>query len=230
MGVKIAPRPAPAASMRHARLPCGTSSSSISPARYSASNTYESDWRGKEQMIFFTRRAFSSAASPVSRVTGVVVDDGQVARAARDQRVDQLRRHARGAEAADHDGGAVVDVGDGRFERANDLVDHGFLHGAARAGRSPAAHAALAGPTVASMLHPACAIFPRRIAAAVSAARPPARAASPSRSGPAARSGRAGPSRRSRRSGRARRSRSTGSASATPCRSRPARRRPSSPR
>ena len=43
-------------------------------------------------------------------VAGVVVDDRQVARALRDQRVDQLRRHAGRAEAADHHGRAVGHV------------------------------------------------------------------------------------------------------------------------
>ena len=42
VGEKNAPMPAPAARMRSARLPCGTSSSSILPSRYSPSNTQES--------------------------------------------------------------------------------------------------------------------------------------------------------------------------------------------
>ena len=60
-------------------------------------------------------------------VAGVVVDDGEVARALRDQRVDQLGRHAGRAEAADHHRRAVVNVGDRGRGAGNDLVDHGFL-------------------------------------------------------------------------------------------------------
>ncbi|CFN64398.1 Uncharacterised protein [Bordetella pertussis] len=65
MGVKKAPMPAPAARMRSARLPCGTSSSSSLPARYRPSKICESTWRGNEQMILRTRPAPSSAARPV---------------------------------------------------------------------------------------------------------------------------------------------------------------------
>ena len=56
--------PAPAARMRSARFPCGTSSSSILPARYRPSKTCESVWRGNEQMILRTRPVLSSAARP----------------------------------------------------------------------------------------------------------------------------------------------------------------------
>ena len=49
-------------------------------------------------------------------VTGVVVDDGEFFRALFDERVDQLGRHARRAEAADHDGRAVMHVGNRRLE------------------------------------------------------------------------------------------------------------------
>src|SRR6218665_1894851 len=58
--------PAPAARSRSARLPCGTSSSSIRPARYRPSKIWLSAWRGKLQMILRTRPVFSSAARPVS--------------------------------------------------------------------------------------------------------------------------------------------------------------------
>ena len=57
-------------------------------------------------------------------VAGVVVDDGEVARALRDQRVDQRRRHAGVAEAVNHDGGAVGDVGEGGFGAGDEFVDH----------------------------------------------------------------------------------------------------------
>jgi hypothetical protein len=58
-------------------------------------------------------------------VAGVVVDDGEIARALRDQRIDQRRRHPRVAEAADHHRGAVRYVGEGRFSAGEELVDHG---------------------------------------------------------------------------------------------------------
>ena len=59
-------------------------------------------------------------------VAGVVVDDRQVLRALLDQRVDELVGHAGGAEAADHHGRAVGDVGDGVGERRDLLLDHRF--------------------------------------------------------------------------------------------------------
>src|SRR5690606_4664327 len=64
--------PAPAARMRSASVPCGTSSSSSSPARYSPSNTQESAWRGNEQMILRTRRALSRAATPSSALPALL--------------------------------------------------------------------------------------------------------------------------------------------------------------
>src|SRR5256885_11610100 len=54
--------PAPAARRRSARLPWGTSSSSILPLRYRSSNTQLSTWRGKLQMILRTWPLLSSAA------------------------------------------------------------------------------------------------------------------------------------------------------------------------
>jgi len=58
-------------------------------------------------------------------VAGVVVDNGEIARALRDQRVDQRRRHARIAEAADHDRRAVGNVGERGFGARESLIDHG---------------------------------------------------------------------------------------------------------
>src|SRR6476619_5035326 len=58
---------------------------------------------------------------PDVAVAGVVVDDGEVARAALDERLDELHRLTGRPEAADEDGGAVGDVGD-RVDRA--LGDH----------------------------------------------------------------------------------------------------------
>ena len=68
-------------------------------------------------MILRTAPVFSSAARPVVAVAGVVVDHGQVGGAVPAQRVDQLDRLPGRAEAADQDGGAVVDVGDGLVGR-----------------------------------------------------------------------------------------------------------------
>jgi hypothetical protein len=58
-------------------------------------------------------------------VARVVVDDDQLARALRDQRIDELHRHAGVAEAAEHYGGAVGDVGESGFGGGDDFVDHG---------------------------------------------------------------------------------------------------------
>jgi hypothetical protein len=49
----------------------------------------------------------------------------QVARVLRDQRVDQLGWLAGAAEAADHHGGAVAHTLECRFDRGEELVDHG---------------------------------------------------------------------------------------------------------
>ena len=63
---------------------------------------------------------------PDMAVAGVVVDHGEVARAVIDQRVDQLGRIARLAEAADQHHGPVSDPGDGLGHAAHALVDHRF--------------------------------------------------------------------------------------------------------
>jgi len=51
LGVKNEPMPTLAAWMRSARLPWGTTSSSILPARYKPSKTCASGWSGKLPMI-----------------------------------------------------------------------------------------------------------------------------------------------------------------------------------
>ena len=61
-------------------------------------------------MILRTRPALQQRGEPGLAVAGVVVDDGQVARALRDQRVDQLGRLPGAAEAADHHRRAVGDA------------------------------------------------------------------------------------------------------------------------
>ena len=57
-------------------------------------------------------------------VAGIVVDDGKVAYAAREQRVKQRAGNARAAEAAHQHGGAVSDAGHGLFQGCHGLVDH----------------------------------------------------------------------------------------------------------
>src|SRR3546814_6193434 len=63
----------PAAWMRAARLPCGTSSSSISPALYAASKCHESLCRGNEQTTLRTRLLAISAASPASPLPALLL-------------------------------------------------------------------------------------------------------------------------------------------------------------
>jgi hypothetical protein len=60
-------------------------------------------------------------------IAGVVVDHGELACTLGDQAVDQLAGDARGAEAADEHGGAVLNAGQGLSDRVGDLVDHGCL-------------------------------------------------------------------------------------------------------
>ncbi len=64
--------PAPAARIRSASVPCGTISSSIRPAVYSASNTTEPAERGKEQIICRTRPSSISRASPACPVPALL--------------------------------------------------------------------------------------------------------------------------------------------------------------
>ena len=78
-------------------------------------------------MILRTRLRLEQRREPGVAVAGVVVDDGQVARALRDQRVDQLGRHAGRAEAADHHGRAVLDAGHRLAHRRYLLVDQDIL-------------------------------------------------------------------------------------------------------
>src|SRR5581483_11828695 len=56
--------PAPAARMRSAMVPCGTTSSSMRPSRHSFSNTTGSAVRGNEHTILRTRPVSRSLASP----------------------------------------------------------------------------------------------------------------------------------------------------------------------
>ena len=72
--------PAPPARMRSASVPCGTSSSSIFPARYCSVKARGSAERGNEQIIFFTMPASIIAAMPTAAVAGIVVDHRQIVR------------------------------------------------------------------------------------------------------------------------------------------------------
>ena len=75
-------------------------------------------------MIFLTRPRLQQRCQPGLAVAGVVVDDREVARAVRDQRIDQLVRLARAAEAADHHGRAVGDALQRGRGGGKQLVDH----------------------------------------------------------------------------------------------------------
>ena len=66
---------------------------------------------------------------PRVAVAGVVVDDREPLGALCDQRGHQRRGHPCASEPADEDGGAVGDVGDGRFEGGNDFIDHSAILG-----------------------------------------------------------------------------------------------------
>ncbi len=57
-------------------------------------------------------------------IARIVVDDDEVARALGDQAVDQLGRLAGAAEAANHDGGAIVDIGQRIKDAGTQFVDH----------------------------------------------------------------------------------------------------------
>ena len=123
--------PAPPARMRSASVPCGTSSSSISPARYLSVKARGSDERGNEQIILAHHAGIDHRGDADAAVAGIVVDDGEVLRAARrleavDQRVDQLDRRAGAAEAADHHGHAILDARHRRGEIGDCLV-HAML-------------------------------------------------------------------------------------------------------
>ncbi|MCY1251011.1 hypothetical protein D9M72_647210 [compost metagenome] len=59
-------------------------------------------------------------------VAGIVIDDNQVLGALGDKAVDEFGRLAGTAEAANHDGGAVVDFGQGLLNRRGNFVDHVF--------------------------------------------------------------------------------------------------------
>ena len=65
--------PAPPARMRSASVPCGTSSSSIAPARYFSVKARGSDVRGNEQTIFRTMPWSIMAAMPTRPVPALLL-------------------------------------------------------------------------------------------------------------------------------------------------------------
>jgi hypothetical protein len=73
-------------------------------------------------------------------VAGVVIDHGKFARALHDQRINQLARNARPAEAADQHGRAILHSGKRCLERIDNLVHHGkvLLRSTAAAARRTA--------------------------------------------------------------------------------------------
>ncbi len=125
VAVKNAGTPAPAARMRSARVPCGTISSSILPARYSVSNTTGSELRGNEQMILRDPAQFHQPREAGMADAGVVAGDRQVLGALLDQPVDQRIRLADRAEPTEQHGRAVLDARHGVGHGLDDLVDHG---------------------------------------------------------------------------------------------------------
>ncbi len=56
---------------------------------------------------------------------GIVADKCEIFRALFDERVDEFVRLARVAEATDHHGGAIRDIGQRCGRRVYNLVDHG---------------------------------------------------------------------------------------------------------
>ena len=64
---------------------------------------------------------------PGLAVAGIVVDNGQVARALRDQRVNQLARDTGATESANQHGSAILHSGQRGLERIDDFVYHGVF-------------------------------------------------------------------------------------------------------
>ncbi len=79
----------------------------------------------RERADDFAHAAFTDQRGhPAFAVSGVVVDDRQVADSARDQGVDQPIGHAGGAEPADHHRRAVANVRHRRCGTGHAFVDH----------------------------------------------------------------------------------------------------------
>ena len=101
VAVKNAGMPAPAARMRSARVPCGTISSSILPARYSVSNTTGSETARERADDLADAAEFHQPRQADMADAGVIAGDRQVRGALLDQPVDQRVGLADGAKAAE---------------------------------------------------------------------------------------------------------------------------------
>ncbi len=71
-------------------------------------------WKGADDLAYPPRR--QQCGQPGVAVAGIVVDDGEFARALLDQSIDQRRRHAGIAKTANHDGCAVMNIGHGALD------------------------------------------------------------------------------------------------------------------
>ena len=124
VAVKNAGTPAPAARMRSARVPCGTISSSILPARYSVSNTTGSETARERADDLADAPEFHQPGEADMADAGVVAGDRQVLGALLDQPVDQGVGLADRAEAAEQHDRAILDARHGVGHGLDDLVDH----------------------------------------------------------------------------------------------------------
>ena len=114
--------PAPAARMRSARFPCGTTSSSIRGAIERIETMRIALARERTEDLAHPPFADQQRKAGIA-IAGVIADHREIPRAVFDQRVDQLGRLARQAEAADQDDGAVGDAVKCPRKRMS-LVDH----------------------------------------------------------------------------------------------------------
>jgi hypothetical protein len=116
--------------MRSAIVPCGTISSSIFPC---AEQLLERRRRGPRE----TANQFSHAAQLEQlgqrrrAETGIVGNDGQLARAGFDQAAEQLLRLTHDAETAEQDDRTVLYAGQSLRDGCDALVDHGRRSGMA---------------------------------------------------------------------------------------------------
>ena len=110
VGVKKPPMPAPAARIRSEKVPCGTSSTSISFCKELPLEFLVLADVGRDHLADLPRA--QQRADAVIVDAGVVADDGEVLGAAAMQRGDQVFGNAAEPEAAHHDGGAIGNDGD----------------------------------------------------------------------------------------------------------------------
>ena len=117
--------PAPAALMRSARLPCGTTSSCDLARAVQPVEHVRIRLPRKRADHLVTRPAASSAARPVSPLPALLLTMVRSRGTLFDQRVDQRGRHARHAESTDENCCPVGDSGDGLARR---IADRGATH------------------------------------------------------------------------------------------------------